>query len=183
MRSLPSRVEAGLNALPQATPSTAASATRIFAALAAHITQPPAKRDDDSSCSSTPNAVLLDIQTSVLIPDYDSFYTTPIYEFKMTYTKFPDGSLVAPPFLEESRREDWLLLFTGMMLMLFTITSIISMDYTRRGRVRFKGLFYALILSQVFAVIYFVLLAIQILDEDPNCARYVILYSLTFSKY
>lgn len=168
MHTSPSRPEAGLTAQPHA---TSASATGVIAALAALITDPPTKRADDETCSSTPNAVLLKIQTDILISDYSNFYTTPIDQFTMSYTNFPDGSLVATPLLEEAKREDQLLLFTGMMLMFFSINTIISIDYTRRGRVRFKGLFYALILSQIFAVVYFTLLAIQILDDNPDCER------------
>lgn len=92
----------------------------------------------------------------------------------MSYTSFPDGSLVAPPYLLEQRNTDFTLLFTGMLLMLFITTTFFSAGYVRRGRVKYKGLFYALLFSQVLGLIAFTLEAISLLAREINCTRYVV---------
>ncbi|KAL5534455.1 hypothetical protein ACEPAG_917 [Sanghuangporus baumii] len=136
------------------------------------ITQAPAlfPRQSDGSCSVAPNEVLLRISTTVLIPDYSSFYTaTPISQFRMDYTPFPDGSLIAPPYISEIRRGDWTLLFSGMMLMLFIATSVVAADYIRRVKVKHKVLFYELLISQLCGVVAFAITAATILASNINC--------------
>lgn len=140
-------------------------------------TQAPAlfPRQADGSCLVTPNEVLLRISTTVLIPDYSSFYTaTPIRQFRMDYTPFPDGSLVASPYISEVRRGDWTLLFSGMMLMLFIGTSIVAADYIRRVKVKHKALFYELLVSQLCGVVAFLITAATVLASSINCRRYAV---------
>ncbi|EJD04180.1 uncharacterized protein FOMMEDRAFT_167420 [Fomitiporia mediterranea MF3/22] len=146
-------------------------ASRSISPLSApFVTEPPALLPRASSCSATPNEVLVQLSTQVLIPDYSSFYTaTPLAQFRPSYSTFPDGSLVADPYIAGVRRGDWTLLFSGMMLMLFIITSIVSADYIRRGRVKYKGLFYALLISQLCGVVSFALTAATVLATGINC--------------
>ncbi|THH03230.1 hypothetical protein EW145_g6425 [Phellinidium pouzarii] len=136
-------------------------------------TQPPVSppRDQETlSCTDTLDEVLLVISTKAHIMDYSSHYTaTPIEQFRMTYTPLSDGSLVAPPYLYEIQRGNRMLLFVGMMLMLFLRNSVISVDYIRRGRVKFKGLFYALLISQLLAVATFALMATSFFAAYINC--------------
>lgn len=149
------------------------------------VTQAPSlhQRADALSASSSycpPNEVVVQISTQLLIPDYSEYYATPIQQFSMSYISLPDGSLVAPPYFEEIRQGNELLLFIGMFLMLFTRNAVVSADYIRRGRVKRKGLFYTLLLSQILGVATFVSLATTFFASRVNCRMFV---RLQYVKY
>ncbi|KAH8120095.1 hypothetical protein DFH11DRAFT_1500099, partial [Phellopilus nigrolimitatus] len=168
----PSRTGSQLN-VPGPTPPSSTFSTTPRPPF---ITQPPAlvlharASPSSSSCSNTPNGVLLEVSMQVIIPDYSKFYTaTPIAQFRMAYTSLPDGSLIAPPLFSEVQEGNRLLIFAGMMLMLFLRNTIVSADYIRRGRVRYKGLFYALFISQFLGVVTFILIAASVLAIHIDC--------------
>lgn len=163
----PSRADGYLSALSP-TPSSSGSAA------ASLVTQAPSlhRRDAQSSTTSsscTLNEVVVQINTQVLIPDYREYYSVPITQFQMHYRPLADGSLVAGPYLSEIQQGNWLLLFIGMLLMLFLRNSVVSVDYIRRVRVKRKGLFYALLISQLLGVVTFISLAASFLASTVNC--------------
>lgn len=138
------------------------------------VTHPPTLRVRDADASTTssqcPNEVLVKISTQVLIPDYREYYhDIPIQQFRMNYKALPDGSLVTETYLKEIQQGNWFLLLIGMFLMLFLRNTIVSADYIRRGRVKRRGLFYTLIISQAAGVLTFIILATSYLTSHVDC--------------
>lgn len=119
--------------------------------------------------SSTCFGVLVALSTGISIPDYHRFYSEPVESFQPDYTPFPDGSLIARPFLNNVTASYGLLLFIGALMMLFLRNVIVSADYIRRGRVRYKTLFYVLLISQVMGFVTFVLAATTYFVDNVNC--------------
>ena len=109
------------------------------------------------------------LSTGISIPDYHRFYSEPVESFQPDYTPFPDGSLIARPFLNNVTASYGLLLFIGALMMLFLRNVIVSADYIRRGRVRYKTLFYVLLISQVMGFVTFVLAATTYFVDNVNC--------------
>jgi hypothetical protein len=113
--------------------------------------------------------VVVALSTAISIPDYHRFYDQPIREFRPVYRAFPDGSLAAPPLLDDITASYALLLFIGALIMLFLRNTIVSADYIRRGRVKYKALFYVLLVSQLMGFVTFVLSATTYFTDDVNC--------------
>lgn len=126
-----------------------------------------------STCTSSPTEVVLQITTAVVIQDFSFYYETPIQSFRPSYKTFADGSLIAPPYLAEVHEANWILLLVGALLMLFIRNSVVSADYIRRNRVKYKGLFYTLLISQLLGVLTFTAEAWVFLASQVNCKVYV----------
>ncbi|KLO20574.1 hypothetical protein SCHPADRAFT_12521 [Schizopora paradoxa] len=136
-----------------------------------------AARDAQTSLTSTcsPTEVVLQITTAVVIQDFALYYDSPIQSFRPSYKAFADGSLIAPPYLEEVHEANWILLLVGALLMLFIRNSIVSADYIRRNRVKYQGLFYTLLISQLLGVLTFTTEAWVFLASHVNCkANFVV---------
>ena len=181
----PSRTR-GLSGLVQ-TPTDPLASTFFFATQAPDLWA----RQDGSSCGSptgTPNELVVQISSQVTIPNFSSYYhSTPIQDFQMTYTTTSDGSLLSPPFHADILKGNWFILFVGMMLMLFLRNTVrlsrffnvamlmqcqvVSADYIRRGRVKYKGLFYALLASQALGVGAHVTLAGTFVFTSFDCTQ------------
>ena len=160
--------------LPAITPT--ASTLAISPALITHSPSLQMDRRASPTTSCSINEVVVEISTAVLIPDYSMYFSEPIQQFRPTYYALPDGSLVAPPYLNDVQQGNWIILFTGALLMLFVRNSIVSADYIRRGRVKYKGLFYALLISQLLGVLSFVIMAASFLARQISCTAYALLF-------
>lgn len=119
--------------------------------------------------SSTCVEVVVALSTAISIPDYQRFYAAPLESFQPVYHSFPDGSLAAQPLLDDIKASYGLLLFIGALMMLFLRNVIVSADYIRRGRVRYKTLFYVLLVSQIMGFVTFILSATTYFMNDVNC--------------
>lgn len=100
--------------------------------------------------------VVVVISTTLLIPDYYRYYDTPLDSFRPRYFALADGSLITSPFIHDLRSANLSLLVTGILAMLFARNIIVSGDYIRRGKVKKKGLFWMLFLSQLVAPASFI---------------------------
>ncbi|KAJ6627130.1 hypothetical protein B0H10DRAFT_1995557 [Mycena sp. CBHHK59/15] len=99
-----------------------------------------------------PNEVVIDLTTTLLIPDYARFYDAPILAFQPAYVALPDGSLATTTFMDDLARSYLSLLVTGMLATLFLRNILVSFDYIRRGKMKRKTLFYLLLCSQLLAL-------------------------------
>ncbi|KAH7915378.1 hypothetical protein BJ138DRAFT_1055011 [Hygrophoropsis aurantiaca] len=98
-----------------------------------------------------PNEVVIELSTSVSIPDYNKYYpNTPIDSFVPVYFALDDGSLVAPPFIHDVQLSYSSLIVGVVILMIFLRNIIVSAGYIWRGNIKKKGLLYTLFLSQIF---------------------------------
>ncbi|TDL28409.1 hypothetical protein BD410DRAFT_824164 [Rickenella mellea] len=102
-----------------------------------------------------PTPVVISLTTHISIPDFPRFYSVPVQSFSPTYFARPDGSLMAPPMIQDMRRTNAAMLVLGALLMLSARNILVSTDYIRRGRVKYKMLFYVLLLSQLFPPVSF----------------------------
>jgi len=143
--------------------------TALPLASVPYIVARVAQTSPTSTCTNTPNEVVLQLTTAVVIQDFSLYYQMPIQSFRPSYKAFADGSLVAPPYLHEVHEANWILLFVGALLMLFIRNSVVSADYIRRNRVKYKGLFYTLLISQLLGVLTFTSEAWVFLSSHVNC--------------
>ena len=118
---------------------------------------------------TTPNKVIINLSTQLSIPDYTFFYHQPIESFTPSFTALPDGSLLAEPFLTDIRVSNMDLLMIGIMLTLFVRNVIVSADYIRRGRVRYKALFYVLLITQLLGLLCFLAKLVPFFIHSTNC--------------
>ncbi|KAG5644757.1 hypothetical protein DXG03_007886, partial [Asterophora parasitica] len=95
------------------------------------------------------NKVIINLSTALVIPDYSLYYKGPISSFQPTFYGLDDGSLVAPPFVNDLYNANISLLAIGMLTMLFARNIVVSGDYLRRVKVKRKILFYILFISQI----------------------------------
>lgn len=117
-----------------------------------------------------PNEVVIHLSTTLVIPNYNSFYAqTPIEAFRPTFYPLPDGSLMTKPFIDDLMNANISLLVTGMLTMLFVRNLFVSGDYIRRGKVKNKTLFYLLFLSQVLAPASLVPVIMSYFNQFLSC--------------
>ncbi|KAJ7597174.1 hypothetical protein C8J56DRAFT_919412 [Mycena floridula] len=111
----------------------------------------------NSSPSTCMNQVVVQLSTSVLIPDYHRFYDTPVNDFQgPTYIPLADGSLITSVLVSDLRSAKLTLLVTGVLTMLFARNIFVSGDYLRRAKLKKKTLFRVLFVSQLLAVVAFI---------------------------
>lgn len=123
---------------------------------------------------STPKAVVLDLHTTIVIPDFHLYYHTPISHFQPDYHALGDGSLVATPLIADIRSANIQLSLMSALAMFFLVTSVISMQYLRRGKIKTKVLFYILLASQVLGLVSILMVIIPFYNQFIDCTRYVL---------
>lgn len=142
--------------------STVSSSTPSSTSLLAP-TQAPT-----SSCA---NQVLIQLSTTLLVPDYSRYYSdSPIDLFKPVYFPLDDGSLITRPFIDDILHKDICILLTGLLAMLFARNILTSADYLRRVTLKDKSLFHVLFASQLLAVVAFIPTIISQFSQSPNCS-------------
>ena len=106
---------------------------------------------DDDSCA---NQVVIHVSTTVIIQDFESYYpNTPIQSFYPIYTALSDGSLLLPPTEAKLNESNTFFILNGAILMLYLRNTLVSLRYIRRTRIKHKGLFYVLFLSQLLGLL------------------------------
>ncbi|RDB28826.1 hypothetical protein Hypma_015374 [Hypsizygus marmoreus] len=125
------------------------------------------------------NKVIINLSTTLVIPDYSLYYSDPIDSFQPSFYASNDGSLVAPPFIEDLSSANISLLVTGMLAMLFVRNIIVSGDYLRRGKVKRKVLFYVLFFSQMLAPISFAPVIMSYFTQRLDCSIVIVLSCLS----
>ncbi|KAK7463730.1 hypothetical protein VKT23_005667 [Stygiomarasmius scandens] len=121
-----------------------------------------------------PSAVVLQIQTAVLIPDYARFYSEPPSSFNPQYIPIEDGSLVTPVFASDIAHAYHLLFLLGLLAMLFFSNLVVSISYLCRTRVYNKALFRTLVLSQLLAFAGVVPMVLSFFFESVNCTAVIL---------
>ncbi|EMD41768.1 hypothetical protein CERSUDRAFT_90344 [Gelatoporia subvermispora B] len=121
------------------------------------------------SCSPTPNVVVIDLYTTLTIPDYSQYYSTPIESFQPTFFALPDGSLIGQPFLSDLRWSNAWLLVTGALTTLFVYNSVLAASYIRRVKVKNRSLFWLLLASQLLAVAAPIPQIVGTFDAGASC--------------
>ncbi|KAJ7225722.1 hypothetical protein GGX14DRAFT_489964 [Mycena pura] len=136
-----------------ATPSpTLATHPTVLSGPQPPAPQLPAPRITPSPSSCAPNELVIEIATTVLVPDYTRFYDTPISEFHPSYFALPDGSLASVPFMQDLTRSYLSLLVTAMLATLFLRNIIVCVDYLRRANMKRRTLFHLLLCSQLLSM-------------------------------
>jgi hypothetical protein len=127
-------------------------------------------------CSYADNEVIIQLSTTVTIPDYHRYYDAPIDSFAPAYYALPDGSLVTPTYLSNLRSAYFNLIFLCALIMIFFRNILVSGDYVRRGKVKKKGLFYLLFASQILGPVVLLPPLIAYFHESMDCTLCVVLY-------
>lgn len=163
---------AGTSTVPAPTRLSVASTrtsdpTLSFPTVFSNLHPLQARADQIPECC--PNKVVIHLSTAIIIPDYSLYYNIPIESFQPKYYALDDGSLIAPPFIQDLAGANISLLVTSFIAMLFVRNIIVTGDYIRRGKVKNKTLFHILFLSQVLAPISFVPIIISYFNQFLNC--------------
>lgn len=123
-------------------------------------------------CGSSPNIVVLKLHTTVVIPNYNLFYTAPIESFEPPYHALADGSLIATPFIADLRGANLLLILLSAAAMFFTMNTFTAVSFLRRGKIKNKSLLYLLLVSQVLGIPAMISLMVTFFDQFANCNTY-----------
>lgn len=86
---------------------------------------------------------------SLVVASYSTFVSIAPIGSYAPYSALPDGSLVTPALTEAIRSSNGMLFGLGAGLAFFIRNILVSFDYIRRGRIKHRYLFYALLLSQL----------------------------------
>jgi hypothetical protein len=135
---------------------------------------------DPPALSCTPNEVVIQLTTTLVIPDYSKYYETPISQFSPTYTALPDGSLLTPPYRAEFHAANANLLIVGMLLMFFLRNVFVTGNFIRRARVKSKYLFHVLFASQLAGLAALIPFLVARFTAGMTCRTYVFLRKLKF---
>lgn len=123
---------------------------------------------------SFPTEVVVQLTTTLLIPDYPLYYNTPIADFSPNYETYPDGSLIAAPYRSDSEQANGVLLLLSVLITIFLRNVFVSGDYIRRVKVRRKILFWTMFVTQVVAFFGLVPQLTSFLSSHLNCTGVIL---------
>lgn len=123
-------------------------------------------------CGLSPNIVVIKLHTTVVIPNYELYYSAPIDAFEPPYHALADGSLVATPFISDVRDANLLLVLLSAAAAFFLINTLSCISFLRRGNIKNKILLYLLLASQVLGVPAMGVLLATYFDQFTNCSTY-----------
>ncbi|KAI0274625.1 hypothetical protein BC834DRAFT_848964 [Gloeopeniophorella convolvens] len=127
----------------------------------------PSPSPSASTCDL--DVVVVQLTTTLIIPNFHRYYDEPIGSFRPSYVSLPDGSLVASPLVEDAKEAATLLLLLGAYVMLIVRNIFISSGYLRRMKVEKKGLFYILFASQVMALAPWTTWVLGFFSQTVDC--------------
>lgn len=122
-----------------------------------------------STSESHPQVVIIDLNTSVIIPDFTRFYHTNPASFEPVYYALADGSLVAPPFLSDLRHTNISLVILTFLLTVFARNIWVSATFLWGRTVRKKSLLYTVFVSQLLAPLALIPLLVAHFQRLINC--------------
>lgn len=131
-----------------------------------HTLQP---RATPSPTCCTPNQVIIELSTTVVIQDYQRYYSPDINSFSPTYLATDDGSLITPALTDDLWTANLDLLLTAALAMLFLRNIAVAIDYLRRGRNKNKTLLYLLFASQALAPASFIPSLLSFFNQYVSC--------------
>ncbi|KIJ68299.1 hypothetical protein HYDPIDRAFT_36792 [Hydnomerulius pinastri MD-312] len=121
--------------------------------------------------TSQASEVVIDLNTMVTIPDFPRFYPgTPAESFQPIYYALSDGSLVAPPLVNDLRVNDIMLIITGFLLTIFLRNIWTATTYIWRGKVKKKGLLYTVFVSQLLGLVGFIPTIVAQFNRSAHCS-------------
>ncbi|KAI0348654.1 hypothetical protein BDW22DRAFT_112554 [Trametopsis cervina] len=156
------------------TPDPFTDETALENRSASEIFNPPLSRTtvpahSTSHSTATPNAVEIDLHTTIIIPNYEIYYGTNISSFKPNYHALGDGSLVATPFIADISSANVQLACTSALAAFFCVTSWITVQYIRHGKIKRKGLFYVLLCSQLLGLAAMLIFIVPSFNQSVDC--------------
>lgn len=121
--------------------------------------------------TSQASGVVIELSTLVTIPNFSRFYPgIPAESFQPFYYALDDGSLVAPPLVDDFRLDGLVLIITGCLLTVFLRNIWEAATYIWRGKVKKKGLLYAVLVSQLFGPVAFIPTITAQFSRSASCA-------------
>ncbi|KAF8844054.1 hypothetical protein BDN67DRAFT_963546 [Paxillus ammoniavirescens] len=121
--------------------------------------------------TSQASGVVIELSTLVTIPNFSRFYPgIPAESFQPFYYALDDGSLVAPPLVDDFRLNGIVLVITGCLLTVFLRNIWEAATYIWRGKVKKKGLLYAVLVSQLFGPVAFIPTITAQFSRSASCA-------------
>ncbi|KAE9410951.1 hypothetical protein BT96DRAFT_243693 [Gymnopus androsaceus JB14] len=129
---------------------------------------------DAPSDNDYPIEVVVQLTTTLLIPDYPLYYNTPISEFNPNYEAFPDGSLIAAPYRSDLEQASAELLMLSILITIFLRNVFVSGNYIRRVKVRRKILFRTMFITQAIAFVGLIPQIISFLGSHLNCTGVIL---------
>ncbi|KAF9240911.1 hypothetical protein BU15DRAFT_17163, partial [Melanogaster broomeanus] len=121
--------------------------------------------------TSVPEGVVIEFSTLVTIPDFSMFYPgIPSESFQPIYYALDDGSLIASPLVDDLRVNNMVLIITGCLLTVFLRNIWKAATYIRRGKVKKKGLLYAVLVSQLFGPVALIATITAQFSRSVNCS-------------
>ena len=121
-------------------------------------------------CGDSPNIVVIKLHTTVVIPNYELYYSAPIDAFEPPYHALADGSLVATPFITDVRDANLLLVLLSAAAAFFLINTFSCISFLRRGNIKNKILLYLLLTSQALGIPAMIVLLATYFDQFTNCS-------------
>ncbi|KIP12582.1 hypothetical protein PHLGIDRAFT_262280 [Phlebiopsis gigantea 11061_1 CR5-6] len=126
--------------------------------------------NSSGSHNSTRNVVIVDLHTTVVIPDFHLYYgDQSIQSFQPPYHALGDGSLVATPFIVDVRGANLLLVIFSALAMFFILNTITAIQFLRRWTVKRMSLFYVLFVSQLLGAVGMLAPLVTYFDQFASC--------------
>ncbi|TFL06662.1 hypothetical protein BDV98DRAFT_160481 [Pterulicium gracile] len=122
-----------------------------------------------SNSASTPDSVVILLQTSVLVPHFSKYYEGSIHSFYPNYTPVEDGSLVTDVYLRQLRTSQLAILVHTALFLMFLRNIFVSADYVYSGKIKRKGLLKVLLASQIIAAPIFLVIIIDFFNPSGSC--------------
>ena len=122
-----------------------------------------------SNSASTPDAVVILLQTEVVVPHFSKYYEGSIHSFYPNYTPVEDGSLVTDVYLRHLRSSQFAILVHTGLFLIFIRNILVSADYVYSGKIKRKGLLKVLLASQIIAAPIFLVILIDFFNSSGSC--------------
>ena len=90
--------------------------------------------------------------------------------------------MVASPLIADLRSANVQLAVMSALAMFFLVTTVLSIQYLRRGKIKKKTLFYILLASQVLGLVSIITIIVPFFNQFISCTRCVEFYKLRYSQ-
>ncbi|KAG9314490.1 Sin-like protein conserved region-domain-containing protein [Chiua virens] len=129
---------------------------------------------------SMSNPVIVNLSTLISISDFPRFYPGSSPDsFQPMYYTLADGSLLAPPLLDDLRINNIFLIITGSLLIIFLRNVFTAAIYLWRGNVKKKALLHVLFFSQLLGPIAIIPIIVAQFNRSANCSVTLRITSVT----
>jgi hypothetical protein len=137
-----------------------------------HLTSDLTPTATTSCCD--PDIVVVHLETVVTISNFRLLYPdVNINTFNPDYEVTDDGSLLSTVLMESLRPAAQSLLMFGAYLTTFLFNTISAVGFLCRFKAKNKTIFYALLVSQLSALIPWIILVVCVFERSTDCRAYV----------